>query len=74
MSRACASLAHRSCYWRTDVRVHVLWFGEDRHQAFAYPRDQCRFVLVDQRDIERLFGVLKADQEKVRSAQQCIAP
>jgi hypothetical protein len=60
-----AYLPHRTCYPEVDVRMLALWFDEDQHQVFAYSRDQLRFVLMDQRDIERLFDVLRADREKV---------
>jgi len=60
-----AYLAHRSGHWGADVSMHALWFDEDQHQVFAYSRDQRQFVLMDRRDFERLFKVLRADREKV---------
>ena len=60
-----AYLAHCTCYRDADVRMHALWFDDDQHQVFAYSRGQRWFVLMDQRDIERLFDVLRADREKV---------
>jgi carbonic anhydrase len=60
-----AYLTHRSRYREAHVRMHGLWFDEDQRQVFAYSRDQRRLVLMDQRDIERLFDVLTADREKV---------
>jgi hypothetical protein len=65
MLRMDAYLAHRSRYRAADIRMHALWFDEDQHQVFAHSRDQRRFVLMEQRDIERLFDVLRADREKV---------
>jgi len=55
----------RSCYREADVSMHALWFDEDQHQVYAYSRDQRQFVLMDQRDFERLFEVLRVDREKV---------
>jgi carbonic anhydrase len=60
-----AYLVHRSGYREADVSMHALWFDEDQHQIFAYSRDQRQFVLMDQRDFQRLFEVLRADREKV---------
>jgi hypothetical protein len=65
MLRMDAYLVHRSRYREADVSMHALWLDEDQHQVFAHSRDQCRFVLMEQHDIERLFDVLRADQEKV---------
>ena len=56
---------HRSGYREADVSMHALWFDEDQRQVFAYSRDRREFVLMDQRDFERLFEVLRVDREKV---------
>jgi hypothetical protein len=59
-----AYLAHRAFHLETDVRVYALWFDEDQRQLSAYSRDQRRFVVMDQPEIERLFAALQAGVEK----------
>jgi carbonic anhydrase len=58
-----AYLAHPAFHLETDVRVYALWFDEDQRQLSAYSRDQRRFVVMDQPDIERLFAALRAGGE-----------
>ena len=60
-----AYLVHRTCHREPDIRVHALWFDEDQRRVFFYSRDQRQFVLMDQRDIERWFDVLRAGETKV---------
>ena len=59
-----AYLSRHSFHGKIDVRMYALWFDEDQRQLSAYSRDQRRFVVLDQPDIERLFAVLRADREK----------
>jgi hypothetical protein len=60
-----AYLAHRSRYREAGVRCILCGSIRILRQVFAYSRDQRQLVLMDQRDIERLFDVLTADREKV---------
>jgi hypothetical protein len=45
--------------------MDALWIDEDQRQVFAYSRDRHEFVLMDRRDFERLFEVLRADRGKL---------
>jgi carbonic anhydrase len=60
-----AYLVHRTCHSEADIRVHALWFDEDQRRVFFYSRDQRQFVLMNQRDMERWFDVLRAGETKV---------
>jgi hypothetical protein len=60
-----AYLASRTSDRQADIRMHALWFDEDQHQVFILSREQRQFVLIGQRDMERLFDVLRAGPEKV---------
>lgn len=57
-------VADRTCYCEDDIRIHAMWFDEDRHQVLVYPRDERRFVPLDRHDFEILFNVLRADRGK----------
>lgn len=55
----------RLCDWlagvsnKTDIAMHALWFAEDQGDLFAYSRDERRFVLMSDIDMDRLFAFLE---------------
>jgi hypothetical protein len=55
--------ARRSHCRAVNVTMHALWFNENMRKNFAYSRYQRRFLLVNERDLERLIHLLHIGQE-----------
>jgi hypothetical protein len=65
-SRCCGStgyLARRSHYRAVNVTMQALWFDENKRKNFAYSRYQRRFLLMNERELERLIHLLHTGEE-----------
>lgn len=47
-----------------DIATHALWFDEDHGDIFAYVRDEKRFLLMSDIDMDRLFDALESGHHR----------